>query len=202
MRLRAQALEIVDEAIARELRVLEVHAHVDRLLGADFLAVPAEYATELVDLVDQGVAVALLVLPRHELDAVGGADLGAQPAGDAFGAPLLVGEHAVGAAPARRERPVLAALFLRVLHRHLRPPQVAERERHALERGAEVGRLGAGPLHHLHADGHVSAAPAPPHPPPGGPGWAPKNAARAGTPFSPKSATPNAHAKSQPSGPG
>src|SRR5947199_291836 len=84
-------------------------------------------------------------------------------------ASLLVGEHAVGAAPARRERPVLAALFLGVLHRHLRPPQMAEGERHALERGAEVGRLGAGPLHDLHADGHVSSAPEPLRPPPDGP---------------------------------
>src|SRR3989442_6448829 len=48
----------------------------------------------------------------------------------------LVGEHAVRAAPARCERPVLAALFLRILHGDLRPPQVAQRERHALEGGA------------------------------------------------------------------
>src|SRR5256885_3398453 len=113
MRLGAQPLQIVHEAVARVLRVLVMHPHVDRLLGAHFLAVAAEYAAELVDLVDQRIAVAVLVLSGHELDAVRRADLRTQAAGDALGAPLLVGEHAVRPAPARGERPVLAALLLR-----------------------------------------------------------------------------------------
>src|SRR2546425_10729075 len=95
------------------LGVLVVHADVDRLLGTDLLAIAAEHAAELVDLVDQGVAVALLVLARHQLDAVGGADLRAQAARYALRAPLLVGEHAVRAAPAGRDRPVLGGLLFR-----------------------------------------------------------------------------------------
>src|SRR5947209_9411986 len=90
MGLGAQALEIVHEPVAGVLRVLVVHAHVDRLLGTDLLAVAAEHAAELVDLVDQRIAVALLVLPGHELDAVRRADLGAQATGDALGTPLLI----------------------------------------------------------------------------------------------------------------
>src|SRR5688572_12763007 len=106
MRLRREALEIVDEAVARVLRILIVHADVNRFLGAHFLAIAAEDAAELVDLVNQRIAMALFVLARDELDAVGGADLRAQAARHALGAPLLVGEHAVGPAPTRRERPV------------------------------------------------------------------------------------------------
>ena len=64
MGLRLEPLQVVHEAAPAVLGVLEVHAHVDRLLGADLLAVAAEDAAELVDLVDQRVAVALLVLAR------------------------------------------------------------------------------------------------------------------------------------------
>src|SRR5258705_12140775 len=99
VRLRAQPLEVVHEPVARVLRVLVVHAHVDRLLGADLLAVAAEHAAELVDLVDQRIPVAFLVFPGHELDAVRRADLGTQAARDALGPSLLVGEHAVRASP-------------------------------------------------------------------------------------------------------
>src|SRR3954452_15657969 len=74
MRLRHKALEIVDEALAAVLRVLVVPADVDRFLRADFLAVAAEDAAELVDLEYERIAVALLVFTRHELDAVRRAD--------------------------------------------------------------------------------------------------------------------------------
>src|SRR3989449_904279 len=157
VRLRAQALEIVDEPVARVLGILVMHADVDGLLGADLLAVATEHAAEFVDLVDQGVAVALLVLARHQLDAVGGADLRAQAARYALRAPLLVGEHAVRAAPAGRDRPVLGGLLFRVLHRDLRLEQVPEGERHALEGRAHVGRGRARPLHHLHPDCHQTS---------------------------------------------
>src|SRR5437867_7509538 len=66
MCLRRQPLEIVDKPVARVFRVLVVHADVDRLFGAHFLAVAAEDAAELVDLVDQGIAVTLFVLARSE----------------------------------------------------------------------------------------------------------------------------------------
>src|SRR2546426_10049702 len=137
-----------------------MHADVDGLLGADLLAVATEYAAEFVDLVDQRVAVALLVLARHQLDAVGGTDLRAQAARYALGAPLLVGQHAVRAAPAGRDRPVLGGLLLGVLHRDLRPEQVPEGERHALEGSAHVRRGGPRPFHQLHPDRH-QASPSP-----------------------------------------
>src|SRR5256886_9102287 len=89
MRLRAQALQVVDEPVAGELGVLVVHADVDRLFGTALLAVTAEHAAELVDLVNQRVAVALFVLAGDELDAVRRADLWAQAARHALGAPLF-----------------------------------------------------------------------------------------------------------------
>src|ERR1043165_5332660 len=81
MHLGAQPLEVIDEAVAAVLRVLVVHADVDRFFGADFLAVAAEDAAEFVDLIDQRIAIAGFVLARDQLDAVGGADLRAYPAG-------------------------------------------------------------------------------------------------------------------------
>src|SRR5687767_11582324 len=158
MRLGAEPLQIVDEPVARVLRVLVVHADVNRLFRAHFLAVAAEDAAELVDLVNQGIAVSLLVFAGDELDAVGGTDLGAQAARDAFRAALLVGEHPVRAAPARGERPVLGRLLLGILHRHLLAEDVAERQRHTLERRAQIRRLLGGPFEDLHADRHQAAS--------------------------------------------
>src|SRR2546425_1393757 len=155
--LGAEAFQIVHEAIARILGVLVVHAHVDGLFGADLLAVAAEDAAELVDLVNQRIPVALLILAGDQLDAVGGADLRAQAARHALGPALLVGKHAVRAAPATGNRPVRRAPLLGVLHRHLRPEQVLQREHHALERRPEVGGLLRGPLQDLHPDGHQAA---------------------------------------------
>src|SRR2546426_7144939 len=51
--------QVVHEPVPRELGILVVHAHVDGLLGADLLAVAAEHAAELIDLVDQRKAVTL-----------------------------------------------------------------------------------------------------------------------------------------------
>src|SRR5919198_1881393 len=158
MRLRGQPLEVVDEAIARVFGVLVVHADVDRFLRAHLLAIAAEDAAKLVDLVNERIAVPVFVLARDQLDTVGRADLRAEAAGDAFGATLLVGQHAVRAAPARGERPVFGGLFLGVLHRDLGTQQMAECQRHALQRGAQVGRLLRGPLHDLHADRHYAAS--------------------------------------------
>src|SRR5205814_8285884 len=150
--------QVVDEPVAGELGVLVVYADVDRLFGTHLLAVAAEHAAELVDLVNQRVAVALFVLAGDQLDAVRRADLRTQAARHALGAALLVGEHAVRAAPPRGERPVLAALLLGILHRHLGPEQVPERQGHPLERRPHVGHLRAWPFHHLHADRHQASA--------------------------------------------
>src|SRR5205807_3941513 len=108
---------------------------------------------------NQRIAVPLLVLPGNQLDAVGGTDLGAQAAGHALGPSLLVGEHAVRAAPPPRERPLLGAALLRVLHGHLGPEQVAQRERHPLEGRPDVRGLLGGALHHLYADRHQASPP-------------------------------------------
>src|SRR4051812_48924211 len=102
MRLSHEALEVVDEPFARVLRVLVVPPHVDRFLRADFLAVAAEDAAELVDLEHERITISLLVLTGHELDAVGRTHRGAQAAGDALRLAILRGEHPVRAAPARR----------------------------------------------------------------------------------------------------
>src|SRR5687767_2537457 len=75
-------VEIVDAPLAGVLSVLEVPPHVDRLDRADLLTHPAEDAAELVDLVDERVAVALVVLAAHQSDAVRRADRGAEPARD------------------------------------------------------------------------------------------------------------------------
>src|SRR4029077_6867474 len=100
------------------------------------------------------------------------------------------------APPPRRERPVLAALFLRVLHGDFGPTQVAERQRHALERGAQIGDLGPRAFHDLPADPHQ--VPPPPPAPSGAtepammwPRSSTKNSGTASTRFSPHSASAN-----------
>src|SRR2546427_13120840 len=80
VRLRAEALEIVDEAVTRVLGVLVMHADVNGFLRTHFLAEAAEHAEELVDLEDQRIAVALFVFARHQLDTVRGTDLRAEAA--------------------------------------------------------------------------------------------------------------------------
>src|SRR5688572_8728928 len=85
MGLRDEPLEIVDESVATVLRVLVVAADVNRFFRADFLAVAAEDAAELVDLEHERIAIALLVLPGHELDAICRAHRRAEPARDTLG---------------------------------------------------------------------------------------------------------------------
>src|SRR5215204_1858199 len=100
MRLRHEPLEIIHEPLAAVLRVLVMATHVDRFLRANFLAIATEDAAELIDLEYERVAVALLVLTRHELDAVRRADGRAQPARDAFRLAGFRREHAMRTAPA------------------------------------------------------------------------------------------------------
>src|SRR5678815_990764 len=143
VRLCHQPLEIVDEPLAAVLRVLVVPTDVDRFLRTHFLAVAAEDAAELVDLEHERVAVALLVLTRHELDAVRGADGRAQPARDALRLAGFRRQHAMRAAPALRD----GLLLLRILRRHLVwVDHVLEGHRHALQRRAHVADLLYGPL--------------------------------------------------------
>src|SRR5687767_8501997 len=69
-----QPVQVVDEALARILGILVVLAHVDRLDRTHLLAHAAEDAAELVDLVNDRIAVALIVLAGHQPDAVGRTD--------------------------------------------------------------------------------------------------------------------------------
>src|SRR6266511_1308946 len=62
VRLGAQPLEVVDEPVPRVLRVLVVHADVDRFLGAHLLAVAAEDAPLPAHLRDRRVPLHLLRL--------------------------------------------------------------------------------------------------------------------------------------------
>src|SRR5688572_27294350 len=152
MRLRHQALEVVDVSLAAVLRVLEMAADVDRFLGTDLLAIAAENAAELVDLEQERIAIALLVLARNQLDAIRRTDRRAESAGDALRLAVLGREHAMRSPPARRER----LLLLRVFDRHLvRVDEVLERARHALDRGADVTGLLDRPLEHLHSNRHL-----------------------------------------------
>src|SRR4051812_3266503 len=153
MRLRHQPLEVVHEPFAAELGVLVVSTHVDRLLRAHLLAIAAEDAAELVDLEYEGIAIALLVLARHELDAVGRADGRAETAGDALRLPILRREHAMRAAPALAD----GLFLLRILRRDLLGIEhVLQRVRHAREGGTHVARLLGGTRDDLDADGHQS----------------------------------------------
>src|SRR5581483_10432890 len=92
---------------------------------------------------------------------------GAQPAGHALGAALLVGEHPVGAPRPGRDGPGphgvvrAGALLLGVLHRHLLLQQVPEGERHAPEGGPHVAGLPLRPLEDLDPDRHQDPTTAP-----------------------------------------
>src|SRR5687768_3785689 len=153
MGLRHQALQIVDETRATVLGILVVPADVDRLLRAHLLAVAAEDAAEFIDLEDERIPIPLLVLPRHELDAVGGAHGRTQTAGDALRLPRLGGQHAMRSPPPGRELPLLVGILERDL---VRVDEMLEGERHSLERRANVADLLDRPLEHLHRDRHQS----------------------------------------------
>src|SRR5687768_6707736 len=154
MRLCGEALEVVHEPRAAVFGVLVVATDVNRLFRAHLLTIAAEDASELVDLVDEGVAIPFLVFTGNELDAIRRTDLRTEPARHALRLSGFVGEHAVRAAPPPRDR----LFLLRILRRHLvRIHEVLERQRHTLERRANVAHLFRGPGHDLHADRHQSA---------------------------------------------
>src|SRR2546423_14362503 len=104
VRLIHQALQIVNESFTAVFRVLVMPTEVDRFLGTNFLAVPAENATELIDLEHQRVTIPFLVLSWLELDAVGGPYRRTKSARDPARLARLSREHALRAAPARCDR--------------------------------------------------------------------------------------------------
>src|SRR5690349_13039583 len=99
MRLRHQALEVIDETGAAVLRILIMTPEVNGLLGTHFLAIPAENAAEFIDLEHERIAIPFLILARHELDAVRRAHRRAESAGDALRLARLGGQHPVRPAP-------------------------------------------------------------------------------------------------------
>src|SRR6266550_1383532 len=138
MRLRHQPLEIVHEPFAAVFRVFVMPPDVNRFLRTHFLTVAAEDAPELVDLEQQGIAIALLVFARYELDTVRRADRRTQTARDALRFAVFGREHTVRSAPAWRERPLL----LGVLDRHrIAGEKMSQRQRHAAQRRAYITRL-------------------------------------------------------------
>src|SRR6185437_7094727 len=101
MRLRHKSFQIVHMPFSAVLRVLVVLSDVDRVFRAHFLTVPAEYATEFVDLEHERVPVSVLVLAGHELDAIRRTDARAEAARYAARLAVFLGKHPVSSAPAR-----------------------------------------------------------------------------------------------------
>src|SRR5688500_5421793 len=148
MILRHQPVQVVNEAVARELRVFEVAAEMDRFDRAYFLAHTAVYAAELVDLINDRIAVALIVLTRHQPDAVRRTHGRAQPARHAFRTAVRVLLHDVRATPARRKLRLLVRILLGDL---VGIDQMLEGQRHALEGGAQVRGLRLGTSYGLNS---------------------------------------------------
>ena len=106
-----QVLLVPDEVVLAVHGQFVVLAHEDRRDRAGFLAVAAEDAACLVDLVDLGVTWARLhgtvVLRRLEVDGVGRARHRAEPAGHALLEPVLVSHQHLLAAVLREHRDLL-----------------------------------------------------------------------------------------------
>src|SRR2546423_2948167 len=156
VRLIHQALQVVDKAIPAILGILVMASDVDRLLRTNLLTVAAEDAAKFVDLEDERVAVPFLVLARHQLDAVRRADRRTQTAGDTSGLSRLGRQHAVCAAPARRDR----RFFLGILGRDptVHVEEMLDGERHPLERRPDIADVADRPLNNLHLDRHYLPA--------------------------------------------
>ena len=65
-----ESIQVVDESVSSVLCILEMLAHMNRFNGAHFLTHAAKNTAELVDLVDDRVAVSLIVFTSNEADAV------------------------------------------------------------------------------------------------------------------------------------
>src|SRR5665213_1953500 len=121
-------LRVTNVTFATVLGIFIVLANVNRVFRADFLTVATEDAPEFIDLEDERVAIAVLVLSWHQLDAVGWTDARAQTTSDAPRLAVLLGEHPMRSAPTRRQLPSL----LWVLDRDLGLEHVLQSAAHAL----------------------------------------------------------------------
>jgi hypothetical protein len=128
---------VPDEVLLAVDRQLVVLAHEDRRDRARLLAVAAEDAPGLVDLVDRSVAGARLhrsvVLGRLQVDGVGRAGHRAEPAGHALLQAVLVA-HQDLLAPVLGER---GELLVRVVRGDLLPENVLQRRRKPYNQGAD-----------------------------------------------------------------
>ena len=149
---RAQTLEIVDEPLATVLGGLVVDSKMYRFDRADFLAVAAEDAAELVDLVDRRISLAVFIFRGDQLDTVRRTDRRTEPAGHALGPPVFMHRHAVRTTHAGRQLVFLLGILLR--HRDRRD-HMPERQRHPLEGRSKVRCPGLGPLDFLYTYRHV-----------------------------------------------
>src|SRR6202521_4441601 len=156
VRLIHQALQVVDEPFPAVLGILVMPADVDRLFWTNLLTVAAEDAAEFVDFEDERVAVAFLVLARHQFDAVRGTNGRTKATRDASRFSGLGRQHPMSSAPAGRDR----RLLLRILggHSAVNVEQVLDRERHSLESRPDIAHVVDRALNYLDPDCHYLPA--------------------------------------------
>ena len=132
MLLLSETVQTVHKRIPGVFGVLIVDAQVNGLHRANLLAHSAENAPELVDLVDDGISIPLVVFSTHQTDAVGGADGGAEAASYTLGPSVCMNLHPMSPPPTGRE----LRSFLRVLEGDLIGiHKMLEGQGHSLEGG-------------------------------------------------------------------
>jgi len=82
-----EAVQAVHEPLPGILGILEVDTHMNGFHGADLLAHPAEDAPELVDLVDDGIPIPLVVPPPTSRMQLDGHTVGQRPQATHLGRP-------------------------------------------------------------------------------------------------------------------
>ncbi len=132
-----EPVKVVHEPVSGIFGVLVMDPNMDGLDGTHLLAHSAEDAPELIDLVNDGVPVTLVILPAYQADTVGGTDRGAESAGHTLGPPIGVDIHPMGPPPTRRKGgPLLRILESDLVGVH----KMLEGQGHTLEGGSEIRR--------------------------------------------------------------
>ena len=127
-----EPVEIIHEPVSGILRVLEMNPYVNGLHRTHFLAHSAEDAPEFIDLINNGIAVPLVVLSPHQTNAIGGTNGGAQTAGYTLRPAIGVDLHAMRSPPTRgKVRPLLRVLEGDLVGVH----KMLEGQSHSLEGG-------------------------------------------------------------------
>ena len=97
-----EPVQVIDEPVSGVFGVFVVDPDVNGLHRANLLTHSAEDAAELINLVDDGIPIPLIVFASHKADTVGGTDGGAKAAGDALRPPVCVNLHPMRSPPVRR----------------------------------------------------------------------------------------------------